>query len=252
MLNNLQNKNSGNSLINLHGFSKNRFLFLHPNSIFMKRTTFAIAFLFVSFAATSQGQASLNTTATTSTQQPVKVPALDKSPMDMSYFPADYPILKTQNKATTPPVARVLYSRPQKVNRVIFGNLVEYNKLWRLGANEATEIEFFKDVTIAGKKVPKGRYTLYAIPTEAQWTIILNRDTDTWGAFVYDEKKDVLRTDVPVKTLPVPVDAFSINFNKTGKGMDLFIAWDNVSVSLPITVSGEKSNEKATPGKERL
>lgn len=133
-------------------------------------------------------------------------------------------------------MVRVIYSRPQKGNRIIFGQLVEYNKVWRLGANEATEIEFFRDVTIAGKKIPRGRYTLYAIPTETQWTIILNKDTDTWGAFVYDEKKDVLRTDVPVQNLFSPVDAFSMMFNKTDKGAELYIAWDTVSVSLPIGI----------------
>ena len=201
----------------------------------MKKTSFAIAFLFLGFASKAQTQ-SINTSAITSVQQPTKVPALDKSPMDMSYFPADYPILKTQNKATTPPIARVIYSRPQKDNRVIFGQLVEYGKVWRLGANEATEIEFFKDVTIGGKKVLKGRYTLYAIPTETKWTIIFNKDTDTWGAFVYDDKKDVLRTDVSVQPLATPVDAFSMSFNKNDKGMDLFIAWDNASVTLPIII----------------
>jgi hypothetical protein len=154
----------------------------------------------------------------------------------MSYFPVDYPILKTQNKATAPPVARVVYSRPQRDNRTIFGQLVEYNKVWRLGANEATEIEFFKDVAIGGQKVAKGRYTLYAIPTESKWTIVLNKDTDTWGAFVYDEKKDVLRTEVPVQTLSTPVEAFSMNFNKTDKGADLFIAWDTLGVNLPIVI----------------
>lgn len=201
----------------------------------MKKTSFAIAFLFCACVSKAQGQTSLNTSTTTAVKA-VKVPALDKSPMDMSYFPADYPILKTQNKATTPPIARVIYSRPQKDNRVIFGQLVEYGKVWRLGANEATEIEFFKDVTIAGKKVLKGRYTMYAIPTEAKWTIILNKDMDTWGAFVYDDKKDALRTDVPVQALDAPIDAFSMNFNKTDKGMDLFIGWDKASVTLPIGV----------------
>jgi len=199
----------------------------------MKKTTFAIAFLASAYFSIAQGQSSLTTSSAATA---VKVPAMDKSPMDMAYFPADYPILKTQNKATTPPVARVVYSRPQKDHRTVFGGLVEYNKVWRLGANEATEIEFFKDVTIAGKKIAKGRYTLYAIPTETNWTLILNKDTDAWGAFIYDEKKDVLRTSVPVQTLSTPVEAFSMNFNKTDKGMDLFIAWDNVSVTLPITV----------------
>lgn len=201
----------------------------------MKRTFFAIAFLLFALVSKSQTQ-NISTSTAALTQQAVKVPALDKSPMDMSYFPADYPILKTQNKATAAPVARAIYSRPQKDNRIIFGQLVEYGKVWRLGANEATEIEFFKDVTIAGKKVLKGRYTIYAIPTETKWTIILNKDTDTWGAFVYDDKKDVLRTDVTVQPLNTSVDVFSLSFNKTDKGMDLYIAWDNVSVTLPITV----------------
>jgi len=207
----------------------------------MKKPVFVVAFLFFVFVATAQGQTSLNTSAVTSIKQTAKVPALDKSPMDMSYFPADYPILKTQNKATTPPIARVIYSRPQRDNRIVFGNLIEYNKVWRLGANEATEIEFFKDVSIAGKKITKGRYTLYAIPTETKWTVILNKDTDTWGAFVYDEKKDVLRTDVPVQTLPAAVDAFSMSFNKTDKGMELFIAWDTAGVTLPIIVPADKT-----------
>jgi Protein of unknown function (DUF2911) len=73
-----------------------------------------------------------------------KLPALDKSPMDMSYYPAGYPLLKIQDKATEPLVARVLYSRPQKNGRSVFGELLEYGKIWRLGANEATELEFFK------------------------------------------------------------------------------------------------------------
>jgi hypothetical protein len=200
----------------------------------MKKTSLVIGLLFFAFVSKAQGQSTLNTSATTSVQQGAKIPTLDKSPMDMSYFPADYPILKTQNKAGTPPIARVVYSRPQKDNRVIFGQLIEYNKVWRLGANEATEIEFFKEVNIAGRKIPKGRYTLYAIPAEQKWTVIINKDTDTWGAFVYDEKKDVLRTDVPVQVLTSPVDAFSMSFNKTGKGMDLSIVWDTVAVNLPI------------------
>lgn len=198
----------------------------------MKKISFVLTFLSFAVVAIAQGQAALNTSASTR----LKLPSLDKSPMDMSYFPAEYPILKTQNKVAASPIARVVYSRPQKDNRTVFGELVEYNKVWRLGANEATEIEFFKDVTIAGKKILKGRYTLYAIPTESKWTIILNKDTDTWGAFVYDEKKDILRTDVSLQLLTAPVEAFSMNFNKTDKGMDLFVAWDNVGVNLPIAV----------------
>jgi hypothetical protein len=164
-----------------------------------------------------------------------KLPVLDKSPMDMAYYPDNYPVLKIQDKATEPLAARIIYSRPQKDNRTVFGELVEYNEVWRLGANEATEIEFFKDVKIDGKKLLKGRYTMYAIPTPAKWTIIFNKDTDIWGAFKYDEKKDALRTDVPVKNLTVPAEIFTMNFSKTASGTDLNITWDNVSVALPIS-----------------
>ncbi len=80
-------------------------------------------------------------------------------------------------------------ARPQKNNRSIFGDLVPYDMIWRMGANEATEIEFFRDVKIDGKKLAKGRYTMYAIPSTDKWTIVLNKETDTWGAFGYDDKK---------------------------------------------------------------
>lgn len=165
-----------------------------------------------------------------------KLPEVDKSPMDVSYYPANYPILKIQNKASEPLVARVLYSRPQKQGRKIFGELVEYGKVWRLGANEATEIELYKDVKIGGKKVPKGRYTLYAIVYESTWTMILNKDTDTWGAFKYDSKKDVLRTDVPVQKTDEAAESMSMWFDKTSSGISLTVAWEQTKVSLPITL----------------
>ena len=156
--------------------------------------------------------------------------------MDVSYYPNNYPILKIQNKATEPLVARILYSRPQKQGRKIFGELVEYGKVWRLGANEATEIEFYKDVKIGGKKVLKGRYTLYAIVNENIWTMILNNDTDTWGAFKYDSKKDVLRIDVSVQKTDEVVESMSMLFDKSATGISLIIAWEQMKVSLPITL----------------
>ena len=166
--------------------------------------------------------------------QSSKLPEVDKSPMDVSYYPNNFPILKIQNKATEPLVARVFYSRPQKQGRKIFGELVEYGKVWRLGANEATEIEFYKDVKIGGKKVLKGRYTLYAIVNEDVWTMILNKDTDTWGAFKYDSKKDMLRTDVPVQKTDEVVESMSMMFEKSATGISLIIAWEQVKVTLPI------------------
>jgi len=154
----------------------------------------------------------------------------------MSYFPNNYPVLKIQDKATEPVLARVIYSRPQKNGRIIFGDLVEYGKVWRMGANEATEIEFYKNVKIDGKKIPKGRYTLYAIPSPDNWTIILNKDVDTWGAFKYDAQKDVIRTTVPIEKINDVVEALSMTFEKTDYGCSLVIVWDNVKARLPISI----------------
>jgi hypothetical protein len=166
--------------------------------------------------------------------QDKKLPPLDASPMDMAYYPVMYPyVVKVKGEPGTL-VARVIYSRPQTKGRDIFGNLEEYGKIWRLGANEATEIEFFRPVIVAGKNIPKGRYTLYAIPTEKTWTIILNKDTDVWGAFKYNQKKDVVRTTLPVLSLDTPAEAFTMAFEKADPGANLIIAWDKVSVSLPI------------------
>ncbi len=162
-----------------------------------------------------------------------KLPALDKSPMDVSYYPVNYPVLKIQDKITEPLAARVIYSRPQLNGRRAFGELRELGKLWRLGANEATEIEFFKDARIEGKKIKKGRYTLYAIPNATHWTLILNRETDTWGDFKYDQTRDVLRTTVPVSKVDTN-EVLTMVFEKNGAGANLLIYWDDVKVSLPI------------------
>jgi hypothetical protein len=162
------------------------------------------------------------------------IPALDKSPMDMSYYPVDYPILKISDKVADVPVSRVIYGRPQKNGRPIFGNLVEYGQVWRLGANEATEIEFYKDVTINSKKIKKGRYTLYAIPEINEWTLIINKDTDTWGAFKYNIKNDILRVPVPVIRIKDIVETLSITFEKVNAGCNLLIFWDTAKVTLPI------------------
>ncbi|HEY4337927.1 MAG TPA: DUF2911 domain-containing protein [Puia sp.] len=168
-------------------------------------------------------------------QPPAQPANLDSSPLDISYYPANYPVLKIQDKVSEPLVARVVYSRPQKRGRKLFGDLIGYGQVWRLGANEATEIEFFRDIKIDNKPVKKGRYTLYALVNEDKWTVILNKETDTWGAFRYDSSKDILRTAVPVEKRADIEEAFSMNFQKAGKGAELQISWDDVLVKLPIT-----------------
>lgn len=169
------------------------------------------------------------------TAQNNSFPPVDKSPMDMCYYPANYPVQKIQDKITEPLTARVIYSRPQKAGRVIFGDLVKYGEVWRMGANEATEIQFFRHVKIGGKKIRPGRYTLYAIVYETTWTIILNDETDTWGAFKYNAKKDIVRVEVPVQKTDNVVESLSMMFEKTTTGINLVIAWDTVKAALPVT-----------------
>lgn len=164
-----------------------------------------------------------------------KLPPVDKSPMDMSYYPNGYPVLKIQDKATEPLVARVLFSRPQKNGRKIFGELIEYGQVWRLGANEATEIEFYKPVKVGNNRVKAGRYSMYCIPYPEKWTIIINKETDTWGAFKYDEKKDILRIDVPVQKQTETTEFYVMAFEKSATGANLVIAWDDIKASLPIS-----------------
>ena len=167
--------------------------------------------------------------------QTSSLPPIDKSPMDMSYYPANYPVLKINDKITEELAARVVYSRPQKAGRVIFGGLIKYGGVWRMGANEATEIEFFKNVRLSGKKINKGRYTLYAIVNETSWTIIINKDTDVWGSFKYDVKKDVVRKDVVIQKTDTVLESLAMAFEKTTTGFNLTIGWDNVRASVPFT-----------------
>lgn len=161
---------------------------------------------------------------------------IDISPMDMSYFPDDYPVLKMSNKTTLPPVARVIYSRPHKQGRKIFGTLLKYGEPWRLGANESTEIEFFRDVTIQNKKIPKGEYVLYCIPQPDKWTIIFNGNLFSWG-LKPDPTKDLYKFDIPVEIKDQSLEDFTMVFKKTNTGADLLMAWDNVEARLPFQFS---------------
>lgn len=191
------------------------------------------------------------TVATLAAAQEKKMPPVDPSPMDMAYYPVMYPYVCKVKGEPGALVARAIFSRPQKKGRPIFGNLVEYGKVWRLGANEATEIEFYRPVTIGNKLIPKGRYTLYAVPSENKWTVILNKQTDIWGAYKYESSMDVVRTDVPVSTPGEELEAFSMVFEKAPYGANLLIGWDNTQVSLPIRWSESKTVAANIPAKTK-
>jgi hypothetical protein len=160
---------------------------------------------------------------------------LDKSPMDMSYWPANYPLLKMSGKTADFPIARIIYGRPLKNGRTIFGGILKYGEIWRLGANEATEIEFFSSVKIAGKSIAKGRYSLYCIPEENKWTLILNKDNFSWGAYTYDIKKDVLRVEMVTEKNSETIDPFTIYFDDVKTGANMIFLWDDFKAILPIS-----------------
>lgn len=127
----------------------------------------------------------------------------------------------------------VTYCQPAKKGREIFGTLVPYGQVWRTGANAATIVSFNKDVTLAGKNAPAGEYTLWTIPNENNWTIILNKETGQWGTN-YNESEDLLRVDVPAEETTSEVEKFTIKLVNADGGIDMNLNWDNTKVTVPI------------------
>lgn len=156
---------------------------------------------------------------------------IDKSPMDMAYFPHNF---AHDRKAGDKAIIRVIYSRPKKTGRDIVGKVIPYGEIWRTGANEATEIKFYKDLEFGGKKVKAGTYSLFTIPGEKEWTIILNTDLDYWGAYSYKAKNDVIRVTAVSSKLDNIVENFTIQFESKGENQAVMkLAWDQTVVELP-------------------
>jgi Protein of unknown function (DUF2911) len=158
---------------------------------------------------------------------------VDVSPMDMSYFPVDYPKLKMTSKDIGPPVARVIYSRPHLEGRQLFHDVLKYGERWRLGANEATELDLYRDVTIQSRKIKPGRYVLYCILGPGKWSLVLNGNIDSWG-LTQDTTKDIQHFEIPVTHGNPTLEFFTMVFEKKDTGADLIMAWDDVVAKLPI------------------
>ena len=129
----------------------------------------------------------------------------------------------------------VEYSRPSVKGRKIFGDLVPFDKVWRTGANKITTIKFDNDVMINGKKLPAGSYGWYTIPGKTEWTIVLNSDDKQWGAYAYDEKKDVLRFKVtPYKT--AKAENLAIALEQTSpNNLEVILSWDKTAVKFSVS-----------------
>ena len=129
--------------------------------------------------------------------------------------------------------ASVTYGRPYKNGRNVFGELEKYGKVWRVGADEATTITFNKDVKIGSETIKAGTYTLFAIPNENEWTIILNSALGQWGAYSYvkTKDKDVAQVNVPTKQLDNAVEQLTIRFADNNA---MIIEWDKTQVTVPL------------------
>ena len=128
----------------------------------------------------------------------------------------------------------IAYSRPSMRGRKIFGDLVPYGQIWRTGANSATSLKTDVDLTIGGTAVPAGSYTLYSIPGETAWKLVINKQTGQWGTD-YDEKQDLARVDMKVAKNATPTEQFTISLDKTGgNSATLKLDWADTSASVAV------------------
>ena len=170
---------------------------------------------------------------------PANLPPLDVSPMDLAQHPSMSRFLNfvetDEERAANQPKVRVVYSRPQKKGRTIFGDLVKYDAIWRLGANESTEITFFQDVMIGDKEVKAGTYGLFAMVKKDGWEFIVHKGLPSWGEFGHDEKNNVASVSGPVESMNKEVEALTMAFEeKDDNTLHLIIAWDKTMARMPI------------------
>lgn len=136
---------------------------------------------------------------------------------------------------------KATFGQPFKNGREIFGTLVPYGKIWRTGANEATEFTTTKDIKIDKKLLKAGTYTIFTVPNADKWTVIFNSSLGQWGAYKYDEIKsaNVLEIEANVEKSDDEYEAFTIIFEQNKKGVDMLLLWDKTKVVVPISAVGK-------------
>jgi hypothetical protein len=147
---------------------------------------------------------------------------LDKSPMDIASFPSNYRVSEK--------VIKIIYSRPQLKGRSL-EKLAPLGKKWRTGANEATEVTFYKDVVFGGTAVKAGTYTMYAIPGKTNWTVALSSQLNVWGVYFHKDENDVAKVTIPVKQTEENLDVFSIAIDED---MTINMGWGTTLISIPV------------------
>ena len=126
------------------------------------------------------------------------------------------------------------YSSPRAKGRKVFGGIVPYGEVWRAGANEATTFVTTGDLMLAGHHVPAGSYTLFTIPAQDKWTLIISKKTGEWGIPYPGMDSDLARVDMKVSAAPSAVENFTIAFDKSGKGCTLRMEWESTRASVDI------------------
>jgi hypothetical protein len=114
---------------------------------------------------------------------------------------------------------------------------VPYGEVWRTGANEATSFVTTADLTVDGKDVPAGSYTIFTVPNQDKWTLIINKKTGEWGIPYNYEADELARVDMSVGKTPVPIENFTISFHEMGNGCHMYLDWENTRATVEI---GEK------------
>ena len=144
------------------------------------------------------------------------------------------PPAKAECKLADGKAITVDYSSPRAKGRKIFGGLVPYGQVWRAGANEATSFVTSSDITVGGKAVPAGNYTIFAIPGEDKWTLVISKKTGEWGTAYPGQDNDLARIDMKVSKTSSPVENFTIAFNQNGNACTMRMEWENTQASVDI------------------
>ena len=149
-------------------------------------------------------------------------------------FPAPSPAATLKQRVGVTDI-EISYSRPGAKGRVMIGKVEPYGKVWRTGANNATTITFSTAVKLGGKEVPAGKYALFTIPNENEWTVIINKGAAQWGAFSYDESADLVRFNVTPVKLNEPVETFEIGINDIrDDSATINLSWEKVRVPIKL------------------
>lgn len=170
----------------------------------------------------------------------------------LAFYFIGMPYLREQTKKHSPEKTaiynkdgfdlKVTYSSPFKKGRVIFGELVPYNAVWRTGANEPTTFTTGSGITIMDNRLPAGTYSLWTEPKPESWTVMFNKEVPDWGVTLSskgqetsrDPTRDALQVEVPVSTTSTVEESFTIRFEKEGEQLYLSLSWDTTRVRVPI------------------